>query len=153
MQTNLAPEFKGTRKGETAEAILRKCVHRGLCTTTCPTCQLLGDELDDPRERIDLIALDRGATPWRLSLALQGASLVEWGGAQCGLNTTLAAAQVRDAAAAAGGHATLFMGPERSAGVFAPPKSLLDRIHRELKRAFDPDGVFNPARLYPGLCP
>ena len=105
-------------------------------------------------------ALDGGATLWRLSLpstapplALDGDCLVEWGGAQRWLNTQLPAARVRDAAAAAGGHATLFMGHDRSAGVFAPLKSPLDRIHRELKRAFDPDGVFNPGRLYPDLCP
>jgi len=55
MQTNLAPEFKGTRQGEEAEAILRKCVHCGFCTATCPTYQLLGDELDGPRGRIYLI--------------------------------------------------------------------------------------------------
>jgi glycolate oxidase iron-sulfur subunit len=55
MQTNLAPEFKGTRQGEAAEAILRKCVHCGFCTATCPTYQLLGDELDGPRGRIYLM--------------------------------------------------------------------------------------------------
>ena len=55
MQTNLAPEFKGTREGNAAEAILRKCVHCGFCTATCPTYQLLGDELDGPRGRIYLI--------------------------------------------------------------------------------------------------
>ncbi len=105
-------------------------------------------------------ALDGGATLWRLSLPptapplpLEGDCLVEWGGGQRWLSATLPAATVRDAAAAAGGHATLFMGHERSAGVFAPLKSPLDRIHRELKRAFDPDGVFNPGRMYPGLCP
>ena len=55
MQTNLAESFKGTREGEEAEAILRKCVHCGFCTATCPTYQLLGDELDGPRGRIYLI--------------------------------------------------------------------------------------------------
>jgi glycolate oxidase iron-sulfur subunit len=55
MQTNLAPEFKNTPDGDTAEAILRKCVHCGFCTATCPTYQLLGDELDGPRGRIYLI--------------------------------------------------------------------------------------------------
>ena len=55
MQTKLAPEFKGTREGEAAEAILRKCVHCGFCTATCPTYQLLGDELDGPRGRIYLM--------------------------------------------------------------------------------------------------
>jgi len=55
MQTKLSPEFKGTRDGDAAEAILRKCVHCGFCNATCPTYQLLGDELDGPRGRIYLI--------------------------------------------------------------------------------------------------
>ena len=55
MQTHLAPEFKDTRDGDEAEAILRKCVHCGFCTATCPTYQLLGDELDGPRGRIYLM--------------------------------------------------------------------------------------------------
>src|SRR6476469_675817 len=55
MQTDIAPEFAGTADGAEAEAILRKCVHCGFCTATCPTYQLLGDELDGPRGRIYLI--------------------------------------------------------------------------------------------------
>ncbi len=55
MQTNIAPEFAGTPDAIEAEAILRKCVHCGFCTATCPTYQLLGDELDGPRGRIYLI--------------------------------------------------------------------------------------------------
>ena len=55
MQTTLAPEFKDTPDGREAEAILRKCVHCGFCTATCPTYQLLGDELDGPRGRIYLM--------------------------------------------------------------------------------------------------
>ncbi|CAM3480282.1 glycolate oxidase subunit GlcF [Polaromonas hydrogenivorans] len=55
MQTQLAPEFQNTPDGRQAEAILRKCVHCGFCTATCPTYQLLGDELDGPRGRIYLI--------------------------------------------------------------------------------------------------
>ena len=55
MQTQLAAEFKDTREGQQAEAILRKCVHCGFCTATCPTYQLLGDELDGPRGRIYLM--------------------------------------------------------------------------------------------------
>lgn len=52
MQTDLAPEFAQTALGQAAEEILRKCVHCGFCTATCPTYQLLGDELDGPRGRI-----------------------------------------------------------------------------------------------------
>ena len=55
MQTNLAPSSKDTPEGSEAEAILRKCVHCGFCTATCPTYQLLGDELDGPRGRIYLM--------------------------------------------------------------------------------------------------
>ena len=55
MQTELAPQFIGTADGQTAQSILNKCVHCGFCTATCPTYQLLGDELDGPRGRIYLI--------------------------------------------------------------------------------------------------
>lgn len=55
MQTTLADFIKGTRDGDEAEAILRACVHCGFCTATCPTYQVLGDELDGPRGRIYLI--------------------------------------------------------------------------------------------------
>jgi glycolate oxidase iron-sulfur subunit len=55
MQTHLSPEFEGTSDGGQAQAILRKCVHCGFCNATCPTYQLLGDELDGPRGRIYLI--------------------------------------------------------------------------------------------------
>ncbi len=66
MQTNLAPEYQNTPDGTEAEAILRKCVHCGFCTATCPTYQLLGDELDGPRGRIYLMKqVLEGETPTR----------------------------------------------------------------------------------------
>ena len=55
MQTSLADFVRDTDEGREADAILRKCVHCGFCTATCPTYQVLGDDLDSPRGRIYLI--------------------------------------------------------------------------------------------------
>src|SRR5207344_219905 len=55
MRTNLAEFIRDTPDGKEANAILRACVHCGFCTATCPTYQLLGDELDGPRGRIYLM--------------------------------------------------------------------------------------------------
>ena len=52
MQTSLSVEFRDSAVGKQADEILRKCVHCGFCNATCPTYQLLGDELDGPRGRI-----------------------------------------------------------------------------------------------------
>ena len=102
-------------------------------------------------------AVAAGATLWRLSvpqtaapMALTCEHLVEWGGGQRWVVTTTAAAAVREAAAKAGGHATVFRG-NKAGGALAPLPPALMRIHRELKTAFDPDRIFNPGRLYPGL--
>ena len=66
MQTHLAPEYQHNPEAAAAEAIVRKCVHCGFCTATCPTYQLLGDELDGPRGRIYLMKqVLEGDTPSR----------------------------------------------------------------------------------------
>jgi glycolate oxidase iron-sulfur subunit len=66
MQTHLSAEYRDTPEGREAEAILRKCVHCGFCTATCPSYQVLGDELDSPRGRIYLIKqVLEGETPTR----------------------------------------------------------------------------------------
>ncbi|MBN9205751.1 glycolate oxidase subunit GlcE [Methylibium petroleiphilum] len=99
-----------------------------------------------------------GAALWRLSvpqtaapIALPGEQLIEWGGAQRWWCTAASAVTVREAAQRAGGHATLFRGGDKAAGVFTPLSAPLQRIQRELKREFDPAGVFNRGRLYPDL--
>ncbi len=93
---------------------------------------------------------------WRLSvpsttapLKMGGEPLIEWGGALRWLGSNADARIIREAAQRAGGHATLFRGGDKSAGVFQPLASPLMHIHRELKREFDPHGIFNPGRMYP----
>ncbi len=98
---------------------------------------------------------------WRLSLPsvappldLPAPMLIEWGGAQRWMRGDADGARMREVAARAGGHATLFrggQGQQRSGGVFAPLPPPLMEIHRRLKQSFDPYGVFNPGRLYPEL--
>ena len=72
MQTQLADFIRDTPEGREAEAILRKCVHCGFCTATCPTYQVLGDDLDSPRGRIYLMkrALEGGAVTQKTQLHL-----------------------------------------------------------------------------------
>jgi len=95
---------------------------------------------------------------WRISvpsatasLKLPGEPLIEWGGALRWLCTRADARTVRDAAKRARGHATLFRGGDKAVGVFQPLGPALMKIHRELKREFDPQGIFNRGRMYPEL--
>jgi glycolate oxidase FAD binding subunit len=93
---------------------------------------------------------------WRLAVPptaamidLPGPQLIEWHGGQRWWRGDLPATTLRAAAAAAGGHATLFRGGDRSAGAFTQPAPVLLDLHRRLKAAFDPRGVFNAQRLFP----
>ena len=94
---------------------------------------------------------------WRLSVpaatplpSLPGKWLLDWGGAQRWLRSTAAPHRIREAAARAGGHATLFRGGDRDE-VFAPLAPALAALHRRLKSSFDPHGVLNPQRMYAAL--
>jgi glycolate oxidase FAD binding subunit len=99
----------------------------------------------------------QGAALWRLSLPsvaapleLAGSPLIEWGGAQRWLHSDAPADAIRAAAAAAGGHATLFRAGNVHAprdAVFHPLTPVVAGIQRRLKQAFDPAGIFNPGRL------
>ena len=99
---------------------------------------------------------------WRLSiaptspaLALPQAQLIEWhGGLRWLWAPTSESVAIRAAAAQAGGHASMFRAPSDAAkaqGVFHPLSPATLSIQQELKRQFDPAGIFNPGRLYPGL--
>jgi glycolate oxidase FAD binding subunit len=103
----------------------------------------------------DGVLQDKEHGLWRLSvpsiapvLNMQGEQCIEWGGAQRWLKTTASASAVRAAAEQAGGHATLFKGGDKSVGVFHPLQPAVERIHRNLKNAFDPAGIFNPGRMF-----
>ncbi len=91
---------------------------------------------------------------WRLhvppaasALPLQGEPLIEWNGLQRWY--ALDSDAVFDAAAVAGGHATLFRHDDVADTVFARPAEALMRLHGSLKKIFDPAGVLNPGRMYP----
>jgi glycolate oxidase FAD binding subunit len=146
---------------------------RGAVAAVQAACKTLGGErLDTGQAAVDwLLCRDQrlpwfeergGRDLWRLSVAqtapvldLPEPPLVEWHGGQRWVRAEPGdAARLRQAAARAGGHATLFAPGDRAApaaGRFAPLAPPLDRIHRELKREFDPAGIFNRGRLYADL--
>ncbi len=115
------------------------------------------------RDHQDIFFARSDAMLWRLSLKstapvlkLPGAALIEWNGALRWLRAEASAETVRAAAVQAGGHATLFRGAHgehgaRASGVFHPLPQPLVLLHKKLKHAFDPAGILNPGRLYPGI--
>ena len=139
---------------------------RGAVAAVEAACRNLGGD----REEIDWTACRDQTLPWfsargdhdlwRLSvpqaapvLDLPQPPLVEWHGAQRWVRAGAQdAARIREAAVRAGGHATLFVAADaHTPHRFTPLADPLHRIHAQLKREFDPAGVFNPGRLYPGL--
>ncbi|MBY0238940.1 MAG: glycolate oxidase subunit GlcE [Burkholderiaceae bacterium] len=119
----------------------------------------------DMREQRHAFFAPEGAPLWRLAVpptapvlshglpcdAQCDAQLLEWGGGQRWLRSAEAADTVRALAARLGGHATLYRGGAREQGVFHPLAPALHTIHRNLKNAFDPAGIFNPGRMYQDL--
>ncbi len=104
------------------------------------------------------------ATLWRVSIAstapplrLPCSAFIEWGGALRWLRTDASAqavTQVREAAAAVGGHATCFRtadGHSTASGAFHPLSPALLKLHQRLKMTFDPARILNLGRLYPGM--
>ncbi|HEY0681055.1 MAG TPA: glycolate oxidase subunit GlcE [Steroidobacter sp.] len=125
-----------------------------------------GENLDNAQADAFWISIREQAHPffagdlplWRVSvpstaapLSIRAPQLMEWNCALRWLRTDQSAAQVRGCAKQAGGHATLFRGGDRSAGVFTPLSPSLATIHQRLKAQFDPAGIFNRGRLYADL--
>jgi len=122
--------------------------------------QRLGGEVLDSRFWSDLreqrLSFFCDPAPlWRLSvptasgeLDLPGQQLIDWGGAQRWLKSAAPVQLIREQAAKAGGHATLYAPGDDSS---APLPAALMRYHLALKQQLDPQGVFNPGRLYPDL--
>jgi glycolate oxidase FAD binding subunit len=113
-----------------------------------------GDYWEELREhRLPFFARD--AALWRVSvpqavepITLPFPQLVEWGGGLRWMAGDADPLAVRSAAERLGGHATLFRGGDRGVGVFHPLKAPVMKIHKRLKEAFDPAGIFNPNRMY-----
>jgi glycolate oxidase FAD binding subunit len=92
---------------------------------------------------------------WRLALPpvtppleLAGRQLLEWRGGLRWLKSDAPAARIRDAASRAGGHATLFRAASKAVNAFDALDAVRMRLHRELKKTFDPAGILNPGRMY-----
>ncbi len=103
--------------------------------------------------RLAFFAADRPL--WRVSvpqtaeaIALPHPQLIEWGGGLRWVSGEVDALSIRSTAERLGGHATLFRGGDKAAGVFQPLPPALAKIHRRLKEAFDPAGILNPRRMY-----
>lgn len=141
----------------------------GATAALVSACSKLGGELlpqaeadqfwSDLREQ-RLPFFDTDQAVWRLSLpstappvALAGAELLEWGGAQRWLLPApgVTPAEIRQRAQTLGGHATLWRANDKSVGVFQPLTPAIQAIHQRLKQNFDPAAIFNPGRMYPDL--
>jgi len=106
----------------------------------------------DRSERANPVPLWRVSVPSNHPpLDLAGETLIEWDGAQRWLFSNAPAEKIREVAVRAGGHARVFRAYPRAADFLAPLPAPLERIHRALKQAFDPAGIFNRGRLYPWL--
>jgi glycolate oxidase FAD binding subunit len=139
----------------------------GAAAAVKEACAKIGGERVDHAEALQLWSgVREHAAPffrndaplWRVSLpsttpslGLQGEQLIEWGGALRWLFSHADARTVREAATRAAGHATLFRGGDKGVGVFQPLAPALMKIHKQLKREFDPHGIFNRGRMYSDL--
>lgn len=95
---------------------------------------------------------------WRISLppatpmlTIPGETFIEWGGGLCWLKSHSPEQEIRDLVLQQGGHATLFRANGLSAEPFQPLPAVLFKLHQQLKKSLDPQGIFNPGKMYSGL--
>lgn len=126
--------------------------------------QIDGDIFDDQEfwqqirnQKLDFFNTSNN-TLWRLSVppaaspwGLAGNMLIEWGGALRWLKSDLPTQVIRDAAVSAGGSAMQFRNGDRQEEIYHPLEDVVFRLNKNLKNSFDPDGVFNPGRMYAGI--
>ncbi|MES9958696.1 MAG: glycolate oxidase subunit GlcE [Sedimenticola sp.] len=138
----------------------------GAATAVSSAQEIIGGELMEDgnsfwtdRIREQGHAFFKGDTPlWRISVPastsfdkLPGKCLIDWGGGLRWLMSDVDHRIIQDTATTAGGHATLFRGGDRQGNVYQDLPKPLMTIQQNLKRAFDPQGLFNPGRMYPEL--
>ncbi|RMQ50132.1 Glycolate oxidase FAD binding subunit [Pseudomonas cichorii] len=138
--------------------VLRLRLEGGEGSVSAARDSLGGEELDSAywqdlnEQRLDFFR--DGRTLWRLSvpnntgvLNLPGEQLIDWGGAQRWLKSEAAGTTIRDMVTAVGGHATCYQ-PGHEDSPFQPMTAPLLRYHQQLKARLDPQGIFNPGRMY-----
>jgi len=139
-----------------AAAVRAARLHLGGTSVSADGSSAWWRSIRDHRHWFFADSMRSGQTPiWRIScdpaagpFNLPGAQLIDWCGAQRWLRTDAPAVVVREAAALAGGHATLFYAPPDGTAIFTPLAAPLARITERLQRSFDPSGVFATGRLY-----
>ncbi len=113
------------------------------------------DEIWSQLRELEHPFFDNPLPLWRLSvpaltqLKIEGDSLVDWGGQQWWIFSDQPAGEIRLAANKAGGHATLYRGGDRHGEVFHPLSQNLANLHANIRRSFDPYGIFNPGIQFP----
>ena len=134
-------------------------------SSVAATAELLGGDTLEAgfwrelrEQRLAFFGSDDTRPLWRMSLpnntpalAIDGDTLYDWAGAQRWIRSDATDDALRDAAARAGGHATCFT-PQAQGGAaepFTPLAPVVAKYHRQLKAQLDPNGIFNPGRLYP----
>ena len=165
MQTNFTEEQLKLKDNKSSEKIFKKCVHCGMCNATCPTFNLLGDELDGPRGRIYLIQdmLENEKKPTAKSLDLMRylknnfKYYIDWCGSLFWIevleNENNQIKEIRQIIINLGGYLTVIKKSESLSSdidIFTINDTRL-LLSKKIKESFDPKKLLNPGKMYRGL--